>query len=81
MAAMMNVRAQTIERRMAEFGLSIRATNSDIDDEQLDRIILELVRDFPNTGYRRMTGMLTSREIRVQSSWRYVVSPQASDDS
>ncbi len=58
---MMNVSTRTIERRMAEFGLSMRAMYSDIDDEQLDRIILELVRDFPNTGYQRMTGMLTSR--------------------
>ena len=58
---MMNVSTRTIEWRMAEFGLSMRAMYSDIDDEQLDRIILELVRDFPNTGYQRMTGMLTSR--------------------
>ena len=69
MAAMMNVSTRTIEQHMAEFGLSIRATYSDIDDEQLDGIILELVRDFPNTGYRRMTGMLTSRGIRVQQ-WK-----------
>jgi hypothetical protein len=69
MAAMMNVRMRTIERRMAEFGLSIRSTYSDIHDEQLDSMIPELMQDFPNTGYRRMTGMLTSRGIRVQQ-WR-----------
>ena len=69
MAAMMNVSMRTIERRMAEFGLSIRSTYSDIHDEQLDSMILELMQDFPNTGYRRMTGMLTSRGIRVQQ-WR-----------
>ena len=69
MAAMMNVSIRTIERRMAEFGLSIRSTYSDMQDDQLDRIILELMQDFPNTGYRRMSGMLTSRGIRVQQ-WR-----------
>ena len=66
---MTNVSTRAIERRMAEFGLSIRSTYSEVQDDQLDRIILELMRSFPNTGYRRMSGMLTSRGIRVQQ-WR-----------
>ena len=60
-AIMMGVSLRIIERRMAGSGL--RSTYTDITDEQLDGVILEILRDFHNTGYRRMTGILASRDL------------------
>lgn len=63
---MLSVSVRTIERRLHDFGLSAAQTYSHIDDESLDRITQEILRDFPSFGYRRMTGALMSRGIRVQ---------------
>ena len=63
---MVNVSVRTIERRLHDFRLSITENFSHIDDQSLDRIIQEILRDFPSFGYRRMTGALTSRGIKVQ---------------
>ncbi|CAB3994770.1 PREDICTED: uncharacterized protein LOC107346750 [Paramuricea clavata] len=63
---MLSTSVRTIERRLHDFGLSATENYSHIDDESLDRIIQEILRDFPSFGYRRMTGALTSRGIKVQ---------------
>lgn len=63
---MLSVSVRTIERRLHDFGLSATQTYSHIDDESLDRIIQEILRDFPSFGYRRKTGALISWGIRVQ---------------
>ena len=63
---MLNVSVRTIERRLHDFGLSTTENYSHIDDQFLDRIIQGILRDFPSFGYRRMTGALASRGIKVQ---------------
>jgi hypothetical protein len=63
---MLSTSVRTIERRLHDFGLSATENYSQIDDESLDRIIQEILRDFPSFEYRRMTGALTSRGIKVQ---------------
>ena len=55
-----------VERRLEEFHLSIRATYSDMFNEELDAEITSIFRIFPNTGYKRMTGFLLSRNVRIQ---------------
>ena len=63
---LIGVGLHTIELRMAKFGLIFTATYTTISDEQLDTTILELMTGFPNTGNKRMTGYLRSREMRIQ---------------
>ena len=55
-----------VERRLFEFGLSVRLTYSNIDNEELDQLIQNILTEFSNTGYRRMTGFLRSRGLRIQ---------------
>ena len=63
---MLNVSTRTIERRMAEFNLTARGSYSNMTDQQLDANILQILGNFPNTGYKRMTGYLHSRGLRIQ---------------
>jgi hypothetical protein len=66
MSRLLGVSVRTIERRMAEFGLSVRGTYTIISDERLDTTTLEILTSFPNIGYKRMTGHLRSRGMRIQ---------------
>jgi hypothetical protein len=65
-AKILGVSLRTIERRLKDFNLSARIFYSRMDDETLDNTIRDILRTFPSTGYRRMTGFLLSRGIRVQ---------------
>ena len=66
MASLLNVSPRTVERRLNEFGLSLRNNYSDISDENLDNVVQEIKRNFPNTGYKRMKGFLSQRGYTVQ---------------
>ena len=61
-------RVRTVVRRLREFGLSCRAVYSLMSDEQLDTIMLSILAEFPETGYKRMTGFLKARGIVLQQS-------------
>ena len=65
-ALLLGVGKRTVERRLEEFSLSVRATYTDMSNEELDAEVASILRNFPNTGYKRMTGFLLSRNIRVQ---------------
>ena len=67
-ASLLGVSIRTIERRLSEFGLRIRSTYSDISDQALDNILRNILTEFPNTGYRRMTSFLQSRGLRIQQN-------------
>ena len=56
------------ERRINKFCLRIGNYYSDIDDHDLDETVRNIVQHFPNTGYKRKTGLLFSRGLRVQQS-------------
>ena len=58
----------TIERRMKDLGLSATTMFSSLSDEQLDEIISEIQRDFPNIGSKRMTGLLRARGVNMQQA-------------
>ena len=68
MAELLGVSARTIERRFQDFGLSVRATYTDITDAQLDEVVRGIISIFPITGYKRMSGYLRSRGIRIQQN-------------
>ena len=65
-ATLQGASVRTVERRLFEFGLSVRLTYSNIDNEELDQLIQNILTEFPNIGYRRMTGFLRSRDLRIQ---------------
>ena len=66
MAALIGVSVRAIERRLHEYGLSVRSMFSSMENEDLDQVIRSILLEFPNTGYRRMTGFLRSRGLRIQ---------------
>ncbi len=69
MATMLSVSAKTVQRRLKAHGLSITNMYSSISNETLDNHVTEVLQMFPNCGYRRMLGFLTTRGIRMQE-WR-----------
>ena len=50
---------RTIERRLSEYRLSCHARYSKVSDADLDSIVDNVFKDFPNAGHRRMTGLLS----------------------
>ena len=68
MSALLGVSSRTIERRLSEFGIRLRQTYSCLSDVELDLVVQNILSDFPNTGYKRMTGLLLARGIRIQQS-------------
>ena len=62
----LGVSLSTVNRRLKDYGLSVTQTYSTISATELDKITQQLVSEFPNCGYRRMTGFLWARGIHVQ---------------
>ena len=65
-ACLLNVSSSTVERRMREFSISVRNKYSNVSDEGLDNIVLDVKRNFPNIGYKQMKGFLSQRGYTVQ---------------
>lgn len=65
-ADMLNVGVSTVIRRIKEFGFSLSKRYTDITPEDLDESVSEILRDFPNSGYKKMKGFLTGRGIVIQ---------------
>lgn len=66
-AQMLGVSAKTVSRRLREFGLREEIPKyTDISNEELDKIVSEIYKDFPNCGIRRMKGFLCARGIYLQ---------------
>lgn len=59
------VSRDTIQRRIKEFKLK-KQQHTDMSNHDLQELMLEILNDFPNTGIRRMKGLLQSRGVRVQ---------------
>lgn len=66
MSNMLNVSCSTIKRRFREYSLTITQTYSMITDQELDKKVEGYLKEFPNTGYKRMRGFLISENIRIQ---------------
>lgn len=65
-ASMFGVSESTIKRRIREYDSFVKKRYSDISDEDLDVIVERLMREFPNCGYKRMTGLLLNTGHRIQ---------------
>ena len=59
---------RTVRRRMAEYGISIRATYTTLSDEELDSIVGRIQREFGLCGNWQMQGHLRAQGLRVQQS-------------
>ena len=64
-ADLFGVSLSTVRRRMSDFGLSVTALYSSITDYELELLVRDILRDFPNCGYRLMHGHLLQRGHRV----------------
>ena len=51
---------------MHDYETFVRQIYSDIVGEDLDSIVQGLMREFPNCGYKRMTGLLLNAGHRIQ---------------
>ena len=65
-SSMLNVGKRTIERRLHEFGISMNAVFSSLNNDELDAIVREIVHEFPNVGYKRLIGFLRIKNVNVQ---------------
>ena len=65
-ANLLGVSKRTVERRMNEFGLQIYNCYSDISNSDLESIVRNFTEEFPNIGYKRMSGLLLARGLRIQ---------------
>ena len=74
----LGVSRSTIKRRLREYGISISERKTDIPDAELDCVVRNIQRDFPNAGYRRMQSQLSLRGIKI-SQMRVRASMQRTD--
>ena len=58
---MLSISLSTVRRRMRDFNRSVRDLYSSFSEEELDNALQNILRDFPNCGYRRALGQLKSR--------------------
>ena len=67
-SAMLNVSCRTLKRRMKEYGIRKSDLYSLMEDDKHDQVIPSILKDFPNSGYRKMKGFLLSRGHRIQEN-------------
>jgi len=67
-ASMLCVSESTVKRRIREYESYVRQRFSDFSDNDLDQIVERLMREFPNSGYKRMTGLLQNAGYRIQQN-------------
>ena len=67
-ASLLGVSESTVKRRIREYGIFVRQRYSTITDETLDGVVEGLMREFPNCGYKRMTGLLLNAGHRIQQN-------------
>lgn len=68
MAHMLGVSPSTIHRRMTLYGLSIGATYSSLNDQELDDIVAGISHNYPMCGCKQMAGHLLAGGVRMQQS-------------
>ncbi|XP_068704543.1 uncharacterized protein [Montipora foliosa] len=56
-AEALGVSISTIKRRLREFNISIRATLTEISDDDLGSVVRRIHTEFPNAGYRRVVSL------------------------
>ena len=64
---MIFVSTKTVRRRIEEFNIKSMAF-SDLSNEDLDTVVSEIMREFPNCGSKRMSGFLLARGLQIQQA-------------
>ena len=64
-ATILEVSRSTLYRRLEEEGIATELRYSNITDNDLDRIIMEIKRDHPNDGERMIIGHLTRQNLII----------------
>ena len=65
---MLQISLRTLPRRMSEYGITQKMFQSTITELELDDKVREIVRYFPQIGYRRLLGELERQSIRITRS-------------
>ncbi|XP_068670218.1 uncharacterized protein [Montipora foliosa] len=66
MAAMLGVSEATLRRRLQEYDLPLSESFTAMSDEELDEVVKDIKKDFCQSGYRMVLGVLRSRGYRIQ---------------
>ena len=64
-AEMLQISLRTLRRRMSEYCITQKMFQSTIAELELDDKAREIVRYFPQIGYRRLLGELERQSIRI----------------
>ena len=56
----------TVRRRLHEYGLPTSVVFTPLSDEELDEAVKDVKRDFVQSGYRMVVGVLRSRGLKIQ---------------
>ena len=67
-SAILNISCSTLKRRMKEYGTTKSDFYSLMEDDKRDQVIVSILKDFPNSGHKKMKGFLLSRGHRVQEN-------------
>ena len=67
-AIALGVSKSTIKRRIREYGISVQTQEGVLTDSELDTLVRDIQREFPNAGYRRIYSQLKSRSVKVTQS-------------
>ena len=67
-SAMLNVSCSTLKRRMKKYGIRKSNFYSLMKDDKLHKVIVSILKDFPNSGYKIKKGFLLSRGHRMQEN-------------
>lgn len=65
-ADLLGISKRTVERRLHQYNLSVRSGYTDINNDDLLDTVKTILTEFPQVGYRRMTGFLKAQGIIVQ---------------
>ena len=67
-SVLLQVSLSTLRRRMREHRMTVRGRYSNIEDEELDRIVTSIQHQNPNCGFRMMQGYISRLGYRVQQT-------------
>ena len=65
-ATILGVSSKTVARRLEQYGIPVRTTYSQLSDQDLDLVIQDIIKEFPNCGYKSMRGHLLSKGLKIQ---------------
>ena len=62
---MLQISLRTLRHRRSEYGITQKMFQSTITELQLDDKVRQIVRNFPQIGYRRLLGEFERQNIRI----------------